>query len=190
MRSFISYILWFIRSDSQWDWSCKLFSWFSAETGRRSSGHPNCFSVKVWILFSLFLFQVVKFRCYNFFVGCIIDIFISFVNSFIILINDIFTGVSDLIYHTDLGGWLRKYGMNGVRKSIQIVGRLISMSCTPVSLNQSGHTSRRKHVVPANILLLFNSTLALLLTTSHNLYIDNLKDFPLQSSLSYMLSPS
>ena len=54
------------------------------------------------ILSSPFLFQVVKFCSSNLFVGRIIDILHICRKLFLVLINDIFTRVSDLMYHTDL----------------------------------------------------------------------------------------
>ena len=73
------------------------------------------------VLSSLFLFQIIKFCGSNFLIGCIIDILHICRRLFLVLINDIFTGVSDLMYHIDLSGRLREYGTNGIRKSIQVV---------------------------------------------------------------------
>ena len=54
------------------------------------------------ILSCPFLFQIVKFRGSNLLIGCIIDILHICRKLFLVLINDIFTRVSDLMYHTDL----------------------------------------------------------------------------------------
>ena len=48
--------------------------------------------------------QIVKFCGSNFLIRCIVDILHIRRKLFLILINDIFTGVPDLMYHTDLSG--------------------------------------------------------------------------------------
>ena len=82
------------------------FSYFQRELEENSQVipvvSPGAYGVR--ILCSPFPFQIVKFCGCNLFIGCIIDILHIRRKHFLVLINDIFTGVSDLVYHTDLGG--------------------------------------------------------------------------------------
>lgn len=66
-------------------------------------------------------FQIIKFRGGSLLVGRVIDVLHIGRKLFLVLVNDIFTGVSNLMYDTYLRRRLRKYDTYGVGKSVQVV---------------------------------------------------------------------
>lgn len=57
----------------------------------------------------------------NLLVGCVIDVLPIGRKLLLGLVNDIFTGIPNLIYDAYLHERLRKYGMYGVGKSVQVI---------------------------------------------------------------------
>ena len=68
-----------------------------------------------------FLFQIVQFHGSRFLVRCVVYILHVSSKLLFILVNDIFTRVSDLMHNADLRGRLREHTTYGVGKSVQIV---------------------------------------------------------------------
>ena len=70
---------------------------------------------------SPFPFQIIKFYGGSLLVGNIIDVLHIGCKLFFIFINNIFTRVSDLMYHAYLCGGLREYTSYGIGKPVQVV---------------------------------------------------------------------
>lgn len=92
-------------------------------TGRKQSGHPSYSSMRGWHKGTSFPISFPNYPVPRQQppVGRVIDALHIGCKLFLVLVNDIFTGVPDLIYNTYLRGRQRKYGTYDVGKPVQVV---------------------------------------------------------------------
>ena len=100
-----------------------------------------------------FLFQIVQFHGSRFLVRCVVYILHVSSKLLFILVNDIFTRVSDLMHNADLRGRLREHTTYGVGKSVQIVcvsnKNILYTTCFQVG--QNTHPESGTSVLPTHI---------------------------------------